>query len=305
MLGLTQRSPLPHLILSLLLLVACGGPATRGLPSSAGEYPVQSVAFDGRQYSFHWAGPDGQLHRAQGEDLKLVQDERSFLEVGKGTPVLHLKSDEPVTVHGRDSGGGFSSVWFPFLLGYALGGGGPWVTVPQTGPPGTTPSYRYPPTDKFGPGDTLHGSEATSRPAPPDYRKVQPPPNAVSGQNSGTGGGTAATNRDPAAISGQSGGAGAGSAATDRGTGAISGQSGGAGAGSAATSKDPNGAVAPGGTGAGSAATDRGRTGRTDPGVSAPSAPASGDGVTSRPSGGSAPARPGVSSSGARSGGRR
>jgi hypothetical protein len=174
MLGHTRRSPLVHLALALLLLVACGGPATRGLPSSAGEYPVQSVAFDGRQYSFHWAGPDGQLHRAQGEDLKLVQDERSFLEVGKGTPILHLKSDEPVTVHGRDSGGGFSSVWFPFLLGYALGGGGPWVTVPQSGPASTSPSYRYPPTDKFGRGDTAPGAARLPQGPAPAQRRQRP-----------------------------------------------------------------------------------------------------------------------------------
>jgi hypothetical protein len=284
------RSPLVLLTLSVLLLLACGAPASRGLPSGAGEYPVQGVGFDGKQYSFHWAGTDGQLHRAQAEDLKLAQGDRTYLEVGSGTPVLHLKDDEPVTVHGRDSSGGFSSMWFPFMLGYALGGAGPWVTVPQTGPASTSPSYRYPPTDQFGRGDTLHGSEATARPAPPDYRKVQPPPNAVSGQNAGTGGGIGATNKDPAVAGGQAGGTGAGSAATNRGTGAISGQSGGAGEGSAATSKDPAAA----GTGAGSAATERGRTGRTDPAVSAPSAPAPSGGVTSRP-GGSAPARPGVS----------
>jgi hypothetical protein len=285
------RSPIVLLLLSLLVVLATAcGPSSHGMPKSPGEYAAQRVAFDGKQYSFLWASPEGgELHEARSEDLKLVQGERTYLEVGQGPPVLHLKQDEPVSVSRRDSGGLFSSPWFPFMLGYALGGGGPWVTVPQTGPSPTTPSYRYPPTDSFGRGDTLHGSEATTRPAPPDYRKVQPAPNAVSGQNAGAGGGSAATNRDPAVTSGQSGGVGAGSAATNRGTGAIDGQSGGAGAGSAATDKAPGGAVAPG---AGSAATDRGSSSGSAPGVSAPSgAPNAGSGVTSRPSNGGGPTR--------------
>jgi len=64
------------------------------------------------------------------------------------------------------------------------------MPVPQTGTASTTPAYRYPPTDTFSRGDSLHGSETTTRPSPPDYRKVQPAPNAVSGQNGGTGGGS-------------------------------------------------------------------------------------------------------------------
>ncbi len=286
-----RRLTHPSLVVTLLLglVLACGG---RGLPSGAGEYPVQGVSFDGKQYSFLWAGADGALQRAQTDDLKLVQDERSFLEVGNGAPVLHLKADEPVAVRGRDNGGAFSSMWFPFFMGYALGGmGSGW----------STPSYRYPPTDNFGRGDTLHGNEATSRPAPPDYRKVQPAPNAVSGQNSGTGGGVAATNRDPAAVSGQSGGVGAGSAATDKGSATSGGQSGGTGAGSAASGKDRDGAGVTGGTGAGSAATERGRGGA---GVGAPSE--GGNPVTSRPgSSGGGASRPGVGVGGARSGGGR
>jgi hypothetical protein len=285
------------LAIATMLLVACN----RGLPSGSGEYPIRSVGFDGKEYSFFWASPDGNLHEAHGDDFKLVQsDERSYLEMGNGTPVLHLKPDEGIAVRGRDSGGGFSSWWFPFMLGYALGGNGPWVTVPQSGPASTTPSYRYPPTDTFGRGDTLHGSEATSRPTPPDYRKVQPAPNAVSGQGAGTGGGTAATNKDAGASSGQSAGTGAGSAASTKGTAAGSGQSGGVGSGGAASNK--NDGVSPG-TGAGSAASDRGRSGS---GLSAPAAPsAPGGGITSRPGGGSVGGGGSRSSGGVRSGGRR
>ncbi len=286
------RTPL-LLVLASLLLLACN----RGLPSGSGEYPIRSLSFDGKEYSFYWTSPDGALHEAHGDDFKLVQDDqRSYLEVGHGTPVLHLKPDEGIAVRGRDSGGSFSSWWFPFMLGYALGGNGPWVTVPQSGPPPTTPSYRYPPTDTFGRGDTLHGSEATSRPSPPDYRKVQPAPNAVSGQNAGAGGGSAATNKDAGASSGQSSGTGAGSAATNKGTGANSGQSGGAGTGGAATGK--NDGVSPGG---GSAASDKGRGGS---GTSAAPAPAAPGGVTSRPGPGSSGGSS-RSSGGLRSGGRR
>jgi hypothetical protein len=285
------RSPV-LLLLAAVLLLACN----RGLPSGSGEYPIRSVAFDGKEYSFFWTSPDGSLHEAHGDDFKLAQDDqRSYLEVGNGTPILHLKPDEGIAVRGRDGGGGFSSWWFPFMLGYALGGSGPWVTVPQSGPPPTTPSYRYPPTDTFGRGDTLHGSEATSRPTPPDYRKVQPAPNAVSGQGAGTGGGTAATNKDTGGSSGQSAGTGAGSAASNTGTSGGSGQSGGVGTGGAASNKSDGMSPA---TGAGSAASDRSRGG-------ASAAP--GGGLTSRPgastsNGGSSSSR---SSGGVRSGGRR
>jgi hypothetical protein len=296
---LTRSSPVALLL--AVLLVACSGGGA--LPRSPGEYPVQSVSFDGRDYGFLWADSGGALHQARTSDVKLVQDEqRTFLEVGNGTPVLHMKPDEAIAVRGRDGGGGFSSMWFPFMLGYALGGTGPWVNVPHSGPPSTSPSYRYPPTDTFGRGDTLHGSEATSRPTPPDYRKVQPAPNAVSGQGAGTGGGAAATNKDTVGSSGQSGGAGAGSAASDKGVGANSGQTGGVGAGAAASNKN-DGASA--GTGAGSAASERGRSGSSVGGSAAPES--SGGAITSRPGAnsggnGSSSSR---SSSGARSGGRR
>jgi len=194
------------LAVGALLLAACGGSANHGFPGTAGEYPLQAhtVAFDGREYSFAWIAGDASIHQAKGHDVQLVQDERSYLAVGQGTPILHLTQDEPIAVRGKDRDGAFTSSWFPFFLGYALGSGGPAPTQP---------SYRYPPTDTFSRGDTLHGAEATTRAAPPDYSKVKPAPNAVSGQNTGTGAGTAASNRDTnAAVSGQSGGAGSGAA---------------------------------------------------------------------------------------------
>ena len=226
------RSPLASVILALLLLLSCAGPANHGLPGTAGQYEVQShsVSFDGQQYRFFWRGTDGTLHEARARDVKLVQDQRTFLEIGEGGPVLHLAPEEPVAVQHRS--GGYSSAWFPFIVPIPVGG------PVASGPAPTTPSYRYPPTDQFGRGDTLYGSEVSSRPAPPDYTKVKPAPHAVSGQNGGTGDGTAATNRGTGgALSGQSGGTGSGSAVTDRTRGAVSGQAGGAGSGSAVTDR--------------------------------------------------------------------
>src|SRR5438067_8168704 len=241
------------LVLGALLVAACGGSANHGFPGAAGEYPLQThtVAFDGHDYSFAWIGTDASIHQAKGPDVKLVQDERSYLAVGQGSPILHLTQDEPIAVRGKDRDGAFTSSWFPFFLGYALASGG-------LGP--TQPSYRYPPTDTFSRGDTLHGAESTTRPAPPDYSKVKPAPNAVSGQNAGTGAGSAASNRDTnAAVSGQSGGAGSGAAASDKGS-AVSGQSGGGGTGDAASNK-----------------------GQTTTGGGASPAPASGRGASAAP----------------------
>ncbi len=277
-----------------LLFVACGGSPNHGFPSAPGDYPIQghSVSFDGRDYGFAWIGPDQSIHQATGPDVKLVQDERSFLSVGQGSPVLHLTQDEPIAVRGHDRQGTFTSSWFPFLLGYALGSGSPgW-----SGPPPTSPSYRYPPTDTFSRGDTLQGSEATSRPSPPDYSKVKPAPNAVSGQNGGTGAGTAASNKDSnAAVSGQSGGGGSGTAASDKGA-AIGGQNGGTGAGSAVSNKG-SAVGAPSGGSAG-AATNKGSSSG-----GAAAAPAPSNGSSSRPGAGLGGGR--GSPSGGFRGGRR
>lgn len=216
-------------LLLLLLLVplaaACGG--SNGLPSKDGRYAVQShsVSWDGDQYRFYWADQSGSLHQAHTKAIKLIQDDQTFLQMQNQQGTLHLQQSEPVTVLGQDSRGNYSNSWFPFLAGAALGN----VLSGQR-----TPTYYYPPTDRFSRGDELVGSVTTSSPKPPDYSTVQTPagavrpaPAAVAGQNSGTGGGNAATNKlggssgqsssGAAAVSGQAGGTGSGSAAGDKG----------------------------------------------------------------------------------------
>jgi hypothetical protein len=183
----------------LLLLTACS-PGNQGVPSQPGEYEIRkgSVSFDGERYEFLWTDPQGGLHRAGGHDFRMVKDERNLLEVGSDSPVIHLREDEPINVQGQDEQGGFSSFWFPFLVSSMLSRPGPVIlSQPAPGtsynPAPTTPGYRYPPTDTFGRGDTLHGTVTSPRPETPDYARVQPAPGAVSGRAGGAGGGTAAT----------------------------------------------------------------------------------------------------------------
>jgi hypothetical protein len=205
-----------------------------------------SVHFDGERYQLYWADNNGSLHHLDTRKLRMVRDpNRTFLEVPQGgDPILHMREDEPITVQGQDHQGGFSSPWFPFLLGATLGnafgggfGGRGGQTVIINNPaPGersydvSSPAYRYPPTGSFGRDEQLHGTLDTSKPSPPDYNKVQPAPYSTSGKSSGTGGGAAASNKSPGAPAGAvSGQAPSGNAA--------SGQSGGTGSGSAAASK--------------------------------------------------------------------
>ena len=231
------------LLLALsVLLSACN----QGMPELSGAYELkpQSLTWDGQQYRFAWVDGSGGIHWATGDDVQLVQDTRSYLEIRDGHPVVHLVADEPIAVLGRDRDGDFSSPWFPFLAGAALGNalGGRTAVINQPYPgtgqvPPDRPAYRYPPSDAFGRGDSLTGSITNSRAAAPNYRVAKPIPDAVSGQSGGAGGGSAASGKSPSYSSGQAGGAGSGTAASSKGSGLESGQAGGTGSGSAASSK--------------------------------------------------------------------
>ncbi len=224
------------LLVASLSASACSGAS--GVPAP-GQYDVQksSIHYDGDRYQLFWVNKDGSLHRLEARSLKLVQDpDRTYLDVpGSGDPILHLREDEPIAVDGQDHQGSFSSFWFPFFLGSTLGGIGRGPVVINQPAPGQpnydarSPAYRYPPTDSFGRGEELHGTLDSSKPQMPDYTKVQPAPWATSAQSSGTGGGTAATNK-------ASGGASRPDAVAPS-TSASSGQSAGTGSGTAASSK--------------------------------------------------------------------
>lgn len=241
----TQSTPIHRrqLIISLvaallaLLTAACSSSNT-GFPKSPGHYDIQpgSITYDGDRYSLLWIDVDGSIHRAEGRDVRMQRDDRTFLEIGSGSPVIHLAEQEAVVVRGRDRDGEFETFWFPFFLGRTLGSGPVIINQPYPGDgPARGPSYQYPPTDTFGRDEELHGSIERTKPEAPDYSKVQPAPYAVSGQASGTGGGTAASNKTTAPISGQSGGTGGGTAASNKGT--SSAPTGAVGSGSAATNK--------------------------------------------------------------------
>jgi hypothetical protein len=185
---LRLQSLVAALVVVSVVTSACAG-AGSTLPPS-GTYSVQknSVQFDGERYQLLWADANGAIHPLETRNLKMVRDnERTYLEVpSSGDPVLHLREDEPIIVQGQDQGGAFSSPWFPFLAGAMVGN--------MLGNIGQ-PAYRYPPTGTFGRGDRLGGSIESARPQLPDYSKLQPAPNATTGQASGTGGGVAASNK--------------------------------------------------------------------------------------------------------------
>jgi hypothetical protein len=224
--GSMKRAGRATLVLLAVLLALMGtacGSGNSGFPKAPGQYTIQpnSLSYDGQKYALLWADAAGGLHKAEGKDVRMQRDERTFLEIGNDSPIIHLKEDEAVVVRGQDRDGPFDSFWFPFFLGTALGrGGGPVIVnqpYPGDGAP-RGPGYQYPPTDTFGRGDSMHGSVQRSKPEAPDYSKVQPAPYAVSGQSSGTGGGSAATNKSVGPSAGQSGGTGTGSAAGNKGT---------------------------------------------------------------------------------------
>lgn len=203
-----------------LLLVACSSDS--GLPKRPGEYDVQSksISYDGHAYSFYWVDKDKSIHQASKENLKMMQDTRTYLEVQGNEPILHLAPEDPIAVQGEDRNGSYSSPWFPFMAGAMLGKMTGPINQPYAGSPPVdprTPTYHYPPSDTFGRDDTLQGSVTNNKPSAPDYSKVSPAPNAVSGKSQGTGAGTAASGKSTGATAGQSGGTGSGTAASEKG----------------------------------------------------------------------------------------
>lgn len=100
---LRKPSPLPWallLFLVVLLALAFVSCDTRdGLPADPRAYDVRSGSLqhvDGRYY-FLWAAQDGELHQADARDVKLQQDEQTYLEVqSRSQSILHLRPEEQV-----------------------------------------------------------------------------------------------------------------------------------------------------------------------------------------------------------------
>lgn len=220
-LGSIRAVALATILVLAFALAGCS--SNQGLPGQPGFYNIVegSLKFDGERYDVAWVDGAGGVHFAGGRDFRLVQDGRDGLEVGDGSPIVHLQEGTPIAVQGRDSRGGYSSFWFPFLLGRSLSG--PSTVIVQQGPSSTTPTYRYPPTDQVSRDDPLHGSVGSAKPVPPDYNKIRSTSNAVGGQSGGTGSGTATTSKGSGGTSGQTGGAGTGSAATGKGSTGVTG----------------------------------------------------------------------------------
>jgi len=197
--------------------VASSGCDHSDLPRTPGDYAIQNnqIDFDGQNYDFRWIDRDGSIHPAHDDDVKMAQDESTFLRVDGGA-TLHLAPNQSIGVEARDNRGNFHTAWYPFFFGSPFGG--PVIVVPPGGGGDPrSPTYRYPPTDTFGRGDSLGGSVPSSKPAPPDYTRIPNARDTVSGQSGGTGGGAAATGKDVSPTGGQAGGVGSGSAASDKG----------------------------------------------------------------------------------------
>jgi hypothetical protein len=216
-------SPFIYLLFPVLAIIvfafATSGCQHSDLPRDHGDYAIQNneIRFDGQNYVFRWIGHDGAIHPAKDDDVKMVQDESTFLRVDNSGSALHLSANQSIGVDARDNRGSFGTLWYPFFFGSPFGGGPVIVMPPSTGGDPRTPTYRYPPTDTFGRGDSLGGSVPSSRPTPPDYTRVPNARDAVGGQSGGTGGGAAATGKDVSPAGGQSGGVGSGSAASSKG----------------------------------------------------------------------------------------
>ncbi|MBI4497889.1 MAG: hypothetical protein HY689_08335 [Chloroflexi bacterium] len=191
--------------------------ANAGFPPRSGDYEVRpgSLQMDtGGTYYIWWyvTGPGGAVNLARGSNVKLVEDDRTFLRMeADGQPVLHLKTEEPIglVAPGEASlpqatptpgasqsvagGLGYHSVWYPFWLS-----GGNTVIIERDRPVDRattrTPGYYAPPSGDIDPGGQVRGGTrtATTPSGPPPFQLKT---TAVSGRAGGTGAGTAATGK--------------------------------------------------------------------------------------------------------------
>lgn len=193
--------------------------ANAGFPTAPGEYQLRPASLQmdtGGTYYLWWytSGSGGALNLARGSNVKLVEDDRTFLQVQAGAPpILHLKTEEPVALvaatsagqpqtaptsganEQRSGGAGFMSpwMWYPFFL---TGGGTNTVIVERDRPVDRattrTPGYYAPPSTDIEPGGQVRGGTRSAS-APSSAPSFQLKTTTVSGRAGGTGSGTAAT----------------------------------------------------------------------------------------------------------------
>lgn len=221
-----------------------------GFPGTPGTYELRkdSVQVDtGGNYYLYWLDParSGDAIFARGSDMRLVEDDKSFLEVGSDLrPVLHLHTEEKISMvdpsttqpvasatpgTSVQSGGGFYpglGLWYPFFI---PGGMGRTVIVDNDRgveadrTARRSPAYYSPPSGDVDPGGTVSGgNRTTTMPKSSPGFTLGAGARGVSGQSGGTGSGAAATSKGGTGVgtprsSGFSGGTGAGSAASGKG----------------------------------------------------------------------------------------
>jgi hypothetical protein len=169
------------------------------LPSTPGRYRVDpdSVTRDARGlYRFSWVEPQlgGASHPASVSLLKLAETEDvDELEVpAQGDPILYLRQSTPVRIIAESApyagstnyyGSHYVYIndWYPYYgSGYTRG-----------------PVYRSPPVEGQATSAPYRGSVESTAPRPASARTISVPSraDAVSGQASGTGGGTAVSRK--------------------------------------------------------------------------------------------------------------
>ena len=170
-----------------------------GLPAAPGRYRVDpdSVTRDARGvYRFSWYEPQagGPAHQAAASLLKMApNDEQDELEIpAQGDPVLYLRQTTPIGIIAESApyrgsttyyGGTYVHLndWYPYY-------GGSYSR---------TAVYRNPPAVGQSTSAPYQGSVESSAPRAASARTISVPSraDAVSGQASGTGGGTAVTRK--------------------------------------------------------------------------------------------------------------